>query len=73
MWIQPRPLGSLRGVRVLNTNYLSRIDMTGDAVGISVMGSMAQVRITKNEFSRVERLFQIQKSKDLPAPVRHKD
>ena len=72
MWIIVK-LKERDSTAMFDTDNISRIDMTGDACGISLKGHVAQLRITMDYFSRFKHHFKAQVLSDMPCPVRHKE
>ena len=46
--LKERPESSV----IFNSQYITRVNSTGNAVGISIAGSMAEIRISKDEFDK---------------------
>lgn len=55
---------------IFNTEYITRINSTGDAVGISISGSMAEIRVSKDEFNKFKRELKVIDLRSMPKVVR---
>jgi len=53
--LKERPEASV----IFNTEYITRIMCVGQAIGISIAGSMAEIRIHKDEFDKFKRELKI--------------
>ena len=64
--LKERPESSV----IFNTEYVTRINSTGEAVGISIAGSMAELRIDKAEFDKFKRELKVIDLRTIPKIVR---
>ena len=55
---------------IFNTEHITRINSTGDAVGISIVGSMAEIRIDKSEFDKFKGELKVVDVRTMPKVVR---
>ena len=60
-------------VVMFDTDAIVRIDLVGGVAGLSLRGSVAQVRISRDDYDRLRMHFKAQVLSDMPAPVRHRD
>ncbi len=60
-------------VVLFDLDNVVRVDLVGDAAGISLKGHAGQIRITKTDYDRLRMHFKAQVLSDMPGPVRHKD
>ena len=60
-------------VVLFDLDNVVRVDLVGDAAGISLKGHAGQIRITRDGWDRLRNFFKAQSLSDMPAPVRHKD
>ena len=44
---------------IFNSEFITRINLNGDAVGLHISGSMAEIRIHKDEFDKFKNQLKI--------------
>ena len=64
--LKERPESSV----IFNTEHITRINLAGDAVGINIVGSMAEIRIHKDEFDKFKRELKTIDLRTIPKIVR---
>ena len=60
---------------IFDTDNVSRIDLSdeGGAAGISLKGHAGQIRITRDDYSKLKMHFKVQNLCDMPGPTKHKE
>ena len=64
--LKERPESSV----IFNTEHITRINLAGSAIGISIVNSMAEIRIEKDEFDKFKNQLKIQDLRTTPKVVR---
>ena len=73
MYIQCQLKERPENVVLFDLDNVVRIDLVGDACGISLKGHAGQIRVTRDDYDRLKSHFKAQNLSDMPAPVKQKE